>query len=468
MPGAWQAAARSIILSGMFELTTIPGSSDATLRLVIAAPGFSDVVVLPPAGEVTIGRSSQSAVWIADETVSREHAVLRVAGGLSIEDLGTANGTFVNASRIAPGKPATVRPGDTIVVGDAVLLVMGRTPEASVLEVAGRSIVVQSPVMRCLYKHVDQVAPATINVLFQGETGTGKEVLARRLHERSPRAHRPFAAIACAELPEALVENELFGHEKGAFTGAHEARPGLLESADGGTVFLDEVGELSLGHQAKLLRVMEAKEVRRIGGSESRPLDVRFVSATNKDLPALVARGQFREDLLFRLGGISVRIPPLRERVEEIEPLARAFVGVASKELGRAREPDLTEQACHVLASYSWPGNIRELRSVIQSVVAGSAGRPIGPDELPAALRKETASALTQAESPGRKPITRETVAAALKSTNGNQTRAAKLLGISLRYFIAKLDDYGLPRPYARRPEKRDPENRGDEAEPHT
>jgi DNA-binding NtrC family response regulator len=226
-------------------------------------------------------------------------------------------------------------------------------------------VVVHDPVMQVLHEQIARAAQSPFSVLLLGETGVGKEVLARELHARSPRAQAPFLELNCAALAPSLLESELFGHEKHAFTGANQARPGLLESADGGTVFLDEIGELPLAVQVKLLRVLDGHKVTRVGGRTARALDVRFVAATNRDLEAEVAIGAFREDLYFRLNGVAFTIPPLRERASEIAPLAERFLRTASQKMNRAEPLRLGQQALSCLERHSWPGNVRELRNAM-------------------------------------------------------------------------------------------------------
>jgi DNA-binding NtrC family response regulator len=247
----------------------------------------------------------------------------------------------------------------------------------------GRAIVIQDRVMVRLHKLIERVAQGNISVLLLGETGVGKEVLAEAVHRASPRASGPYVKLNCAALTESLFESELFGHEKGAFTGALKTKPGLLETASGGTLFLDEVGEMPHTIQVKLLRVLEERRVMRVGGLEERALDVRFVAATNRNLEDEVARGRFRQDLYYRLNGIALVVPPLRERVSEIEGLARVFIQSASSGLGQRREPRLRADALDVLKSYGWPGNIRELRNVIERAVLLAGEDDLGPEHLP-------------------------------------------------------------------------------------
>jgi DNA-binding NtrC family response regulator len=306
-------------------------------------------------------------------------------------------------------------------------------------------------------------------VLLLGETGVGKEVAARALHAGSARASGPFVAINCAALPESLLEAELFGHEKGAFTGAVQARPGLFESADGGSLFLDEVGELSRGTQAKLLRVLEDRKVTRIGGRAPRTFDVRFISATHRDLEAAAEHGEFRSDLYFRLAGLIASIPPLRDRAAEIAPLARLFLERSCSQLERPAL-ELAPETVTLLERYRWPGNVRELRNAMERAAVLVRGFRVCPEHLPPRV-VATTNANTQlqvattppATAPPLAPSTsldevarlrgdlydleRARVVETLERCAGNQTRAAEQLGISRRTLLKRLDEYNLPRP---------------------
>jgi two-component system response regulator AtoC len=285
-----------------------------------------------------------------------------------------------------------------------------------------------------------RAARARVSVLITGETGAGKEVLARKIHAWSPRAERPMIAINCAGLCESLVESELFGHERGAFTGARGPKAGLVESAEGGTLFLDEVGELPLPVQAKLLRVLEAREVLRVGAVAPRPLDVRFIAATNRDLETEVAHGRFRADLLFRLDGIRLKVPALRERVQEIPALAALFLAEFCQREGWPAST-LSEEALAAMARHTWPGNVRELRNAVErAALMCQDGRITAADlALPVEVVDEAEVGLELSQ--------RERILAALAACAGNQSRAAELLGISRRTLINRLDDFGVPRP---------------------
>ncbi|WP_437544171.1 sigma 54-interacting transcriptional regulator [Sorangium sp. So ce367] len=539
-----------------FPGSDVRGSCATVLRLAIVAGNTLTFAPLPPHGRVVLGRDEGCDVRIDDRSVSRRHAALHVGPPLRIEDLGSANGTFVGEPqaraltarthrlRRLSRESAEVGVGERFNLG-ATTVVVGRTPGGAAEEPdRGKppaDIVLLAPSMLALYEQAARAARSPISVLILGETGVGKEVLARTLHARSPRSSGPYVELNCAALPPSLLEGELFGHEKSAFTGASHARPGLLEAAHGGTLFLDEIGELPLAFQAKLLRVLEDRKVLRIGGRTPRRLDLRFVAATNRDLEAEIARGAFRQDLYFRLNGISLVVPPLRERIAEIGPLAGRFLEEACRQLDQRGAPRISPEALAALEAYAWPGNVRELRNVIEraavlcageSVLAAdlpphlmngatppssrAASRPSGtippPPPLPpsgaalppggaaplssrvaplsstAAPPSSRAVPLSSGDAPSSdraalppppppsgaglppadapppsgdalarlrlemKAADRQRVVEALERSAGNQTRAAKLLGVSLRTLINRIDEYGIPRPRKRSP----------------
>jgi transcriptional regulator with PAS, ATPase and Fis domain len=291
---------------------------------------------------------------------------------------------------------------------------------------------------------VDRVARSNIPVLVVGETGVGKELVAGAVHARSPRARRPFVRINCAALPEPLLESELFGFERGAFTGALQAKPGLIESADGGTFFLDEVGEMPLTTQAKLLRVLESGETTRLGALRPCFADLRFVAATNRHLPAAVAEGRFRRDLYYRLNGITITIPPLRERISEIEGLALGFLASAASRSHGSRVRSLSPGALALLERHAWPGNIRELKNVIERAVMLCDGSVVEDQHVQ--LDPDPSG---DGERCGRllrmEPIAeRRLIERALAESEGHQGRAAQILGISRRTLINRLDAFGM------------------------
>ncbi len=346
-------------------------------------------------------------------------------------------------------------------------------------------IIVRDPQMLALHQLIDRVAASDVTVLLLGETGVGKEVIADTIHQKSRRASGPLVRINCAALPEGLLEGELFGYERGAFTGADKAKDGLFEAARGGTIFLDEVGEIPLSTQVKLLRVLEERKVLRLGARTPTAVDARIIAATNRDLEHEVTAGRFRQDLFFRLNVFPLEIPPLRERTEEIEPLARTFIEQACRRSHRRAVPPLTPEALERLRSYSWPGNIRELRNVIHRAVLLAPGDVISESHLPLERMGRTIATHTRERTeppplphldnaasaalrgrglPTRPPpipnsaaaanlkdsveqMERDRIVAALEECAGNQTRTAALLGITRRVLLNRLDRYGIPRP---------------------
>ncbi len=305
-------------------------------------------------------------------------------------------------------------------------------------EAGEEEFVTGDPRVKELLALVDRVAPTDVPVLVLGESGTGKELVARRLHARSRRASGPFVAVNAAGFPETLADSELFGHEKGAFTGAERVRAGRFEEASGGTLFLDEVGELAHALQAKLLRALEEKTVRRVGSERDLPVDVRVVAATNRDLAREAEQGTFRRDLYFRLAVVSVVLSPLRDRPGDVERLARHFVARLAVR-HRVPLPDLTTGALEALAAHAWPGNVRELRNVLESAVVIRAGQPIRPGDLRLTPAAAPAGSSLDEETRGR-----EALLEALRRTDGNREEAARLLGISVRALYYRLRRWGL------------------------
>jgi len=322
-------------------------------------------------------------------------------------------------------------------------------------EVDGRSrlgrLLGRAPAMRELFRTIERLAASRATVLVLGESGTGKELVARAMHELGPRRDGPFVAVNCAALPDALIESELFGHERGAFTDARERRIGRLEAASGGTFFLDEVGELSPAVQAKLLRALQERAVERIGSTVPVPVEVRVVAATHRDLERDVAGGRFREDLYYRLAVVPVRVPPLRERREDVRLLAEAFLARARAE-GHAGAPRLTARALAALERHSWPGNVRELENALERAMALARGPAIDVADLPeAVVRSDRQETMRAAVWEGRLTLEeaaagfeRELIREALERCQGNQTHAAARLGLTRRLLKIKMDRYGL------------------------
>jgi transcriptional regulator with GAF, ATPase, and Fis domain len=326
-------------------------------------------VQLRPGFTVRIGRSPANDLCLADELVSAVHCVVDrpAPGKVVIKDLGSTNGTFVNGVRVAECELVA---GATVRLGQSFLAVAAEAPRH---RPASELLLGRSPRFRAALARAQSLAATELSILVRGETGTGKELVARLIHEWSPRAHGPFVALNCAAIPRELIESELFGHEKGAFTGAADRHLGLFERAAGGTLFLDEVGELGGAAQASLLRALETRRIRRVGSAAEHDVDVRFVAATHRDLESAAADGDFRADLYHRLRGADVVLPPLRDRPEDIPLLVSTFYDGALSAATMAR-----------IAAYSWPGNVRELKHAMGLARAlGEAELALDPPDAP-------------------------------------------------------------------------------------
>ncbi len=328
------------------------------------------------------------------------------------------------------------------------------------------AIIGRSKPMQEVYKAIGRVASTDATVLIRGESGTGKELVARAIYQHSMRADRPFLVINCVAIPETLLESELFGYEKGAFTGAVSRRVGKIQQANGGTIFLDEIGDMPLSIQAKILRLLQEKSIERLGGREPIPVDVRIVAATNRDLEAAIAEGSFREDLYFRLKVVTIWLPPLRERSEDIEPLADYFLARLSADM-KMDNPGMTSEAKSVLQSYSWSGNVRELANTLQKALIFNRGVPLGAEDLSKAIHggpeiksvdKDSITETIRQWFKQRIASSHEenlfdsliddtasiVISEALNLTGGNRSRAAKLLGLSRPTLQAKIEKYRL------------------------
>jgi len=398
----------------------------ARLRSVDRAAGYGEgalELLLPEAGA-------------AEARALLEPLGPAVACGVAVyPDDGGSSEALLEASREAMRRASAAAP---------VQLASGRAAP-------GAEHIFVSPVMRDLFDTAARVATAVVPVLIRGETGTGKEVLARAIHQQSPRGKHRLVAINCGAIPPTLVESVLFGHERGAFTGATGAATGVFEEAAGGTVLLDEVGELSPASQAALLRVLETKQVRRVGASRETPVDVRVIAATHRDLEAMVKAGTFREDLLYRLNTMTLEVPPLRERPEEIGPFADRFLALANAANGRQVQR-IDAEAMRLLLRYPWPGNIRELRNAIEHAVVVARGSTIEAADLPRRTRDFTAGVL-QAEAPvpssgdlreGVQRYETQVILEALRAAKGNRTEAARRLQIPVRTLSHKLKQCGI------------------------
>jgi DNA-binding NtrC family response regulator len=351
-------------------------------RLVVVDGVDRGAHVVVGAVAVKIGTASDAGLALTDPSVSRQHAeVTWQRGMLAVRDLGSKNGSFVGACRIhAIDLPA----GTELRVGTTTLKVIpddeAVEPAASTTEQSG-AMVAASPVMRQLFTLLDQLAASDVSVLIEGETGVGKELVAEEIHRRSARTGRPFVVFDCGAVPEQLVESSLFGHVRGAFTGAVTDRDGVFREADGGTLFLDEVGELELDLQPALLRALDRRMIRPVGASAYQPVDVRVVAATHRDLGERIDAGLFREDLYYRLAVVRVVVPALRERAEDIPLLVRHFLRRAGRPLA------IDDATMQRLVAYDWPGNVRELRNVVEGAVALARGDVLEIGELGRASR---------------------------------------------------------------------------------
>lgn len=405
---------------------------------------------------VRAGSRPGSELVLDDIAVSRIHFEIAADDtGYRIRDLDSRNGTWVDGYRVVE---MYLRSGCTIRAGSTELLFSvldGEVDIPATLSDGFGPLVGSSLPMRELYAIVDRAAPTNVTVLIGGETGTGKELVARAIHERSPRAHGPFIVLDCGAIPANILESEVFGHEKGAFTGAHARRAGLLEEANGGTLFVDEVGELPIELQPKLLRALDRREIRRLGGRETIALDLRIVAATNRDLAVEVNRGAFREDLFYRLAVVQLTLPPLRDRREDTRALAEHFVRKALKGDGpRATEvlSGIDEENWKRLESHPWPGNVRQLRNFIERTLALSEPSSVDFD----LTGSESSSSRASSEVPQvdlDRPFAdqkREMIAefecayleGLLARHGGNFSRAATAAGLDRMYFKRLLKKY--------------------------
>jgi two-component system response regulator AtoC len=449
----------------------------ARLSLVVYHLEGVETALLSPGAAVVVGRRAPSDLAVPDPSLSRTHARFTLAedGHVLVEDLGSTNGVWLGGARVPS---ARIEPGRDVVLGNvlACLRVLGPTgpadrPVSRVSTAADRAPIAVSPAMRAALDLASRVAAASVPVILQGETGSGKEVLARHLHEHGPRRERAMVCVNCGAIPSQLVESTLFGHEKGAFTGAGQRQKGVFEEADGGTVFLDEIGELPAPAQAALLRVLETRRFCRVGSVKEVSADVRVVAATHRDLAAMCAEGRFRTDLYYRLNTVVLAIPPLRDRPEDIEPLARRFLG----DMSAGRPLRLSPEALSLLLAHPFPGNVRELRNAIEHAVVVAAGDTITPLDLPPALRRDTApdSALAVSRRPEPRPPTlpppsgpppeappqgsdlrshlqayeAQILFETLQATGWNQSEAARRLGVPIRTLSHKVKALGLKKP---------------------
>jgi transcriptional regulator with PAS, ATPase and Fis domain len=436
--------------------TQPPDPERGDFALYVNGPNGTRVHSLGAKRSLVLGRDPECDVVVDDETVSRRHASLVLSPPM-IQDLGSHNGTFLGGDRLEPRRARRIEPGSAFLLGGALLYFQAASRGNDTTTATTEPIVVD-PKSIAAYGDLDRFAASALNVLLLGETGVGKDVFARAIHSRSLHAKGPYLELNCAALPESILEAELFGYEKGTFAGATEARAGIFEAADGGTLFMDEVGELPLSTQAKLLRVLESREVMRLGSRRSKAFDVRFIAATNRSLETMVEQGAFRSDLYFRLKVITVDLAPLRERPLDIVPLAEAFLRRVDR-----RGLAFTEAAYLALRRYAWPGNVRELRNVIERAAVMSRGAAIEESDLalpetaeapggPIAGRGPSPTIPVPAgrEAPLREQLLdfeRARILEALKQTGGNKTRAAQRLGVTRSVLRHRMQDLGIAAP---------------------
>ncbi|MEO6952562.1 MAG: sigma 54-interacting transcriptional regulator [Polyangia bacterium] len=432
------------------------GPADATLslressqgyrikRLIVSSPdatgGASERTIVLSQPHVRIGTSPANDLVLGDPHASRFHCELRLTDdGYLLRDLGSTNGTRVGAVEV---KEALLHPGATVEVGETKIRFLadeGRPDEiaASKSERFG-DVLGHSVRMREVFGVLEKIAPTELTVLLAGETGTGKDVTARALHARSTRARGPFVVFDCAAVAPTLIESELFGHVKGAFTGATSDTQGAFERAHGGTLLLDEIGELALELQPKLLRALEQRTVRPVGGAREIPVDVRIIAATHRNLDRAVKQGTWRQDLFFRLSVVTIELPPLRQRIEDLALLVDGILA--------PRSMHAAPETLRIFERYDWPGNVRELRNVVDSAAALAGSPVLEPRHLVFFTPRRSDESLSDLDLAGKslQTIERAAIVQTLERCKGNKTRAAKTLGISTSTLYEKVKKYDI------------------------
>ncbi len=422
------------------EVLKVSGSQLPGCRLVVIGGDDVGATIELPAGAITVGKSSSADLKLRDSAVSAKHARFEVSdGGIRVTDLGSTNGTRYLGERIGE---ALLAPGAVVTLGRTRVAVVSREPTGSAdysqrADYAG--ILGAAPAMRRLYALLERLEATDYTVLIDGETGSGKDVVARAIHQRSTRRDKPLIVFDCGAVARNLVASELFGHARGAFTGAEAARDGVFTLADGGTLFIDEIGELPLDLQPKLLRVLEERELRVLGSDEVKRVDVRVIAATNRNLDEEVRAGRFREDLFFRLNVVRVAVPPLRERREDIPTLLRHFVRLEGGD-----ELSVSQATTELFTSaYDWPGNVRELRNAVTRVLSlGSL--PPGVRDAPSKPQTSTEMSFNDAKKRLVDAFEHDYLAAQLSASQGNLARAARASGVDRAYFKRLLRRHGL------------------------
>jgi DNA-binding NtrC family response regulator len=410
----------------------------AAAWLVIAAGTPEEKRIEIGAIPICIGSDATAQVCVPDPHVSRRHAEVAYTNGTVIlRDLQSRNGTYVDGiavKEVILHGPATIRVGGTSIRFETEV----RTPAAGPRKMG--DAVGSSPEMQRVFEMLERLAPSDLTITLLGETGVGKDVLACAVHDASARREGPFIVFDCGAATPTLIESALFGHEKGAFTGASAAVAGAFERAHGGTLFFDEIGELSLDLQPKLLRALEQRKVQRVGSTVELPVDVRILAATNRDLEAEVAQGRFRQDLFFRLSAAVVAVPPLRARLADLPELVDAILTAEGRRLR------VTQETLDALATYDWPGNVRELRNVLMAAAAMADADLLEPRHLMIFKPRRRNSTLADFPLGGRslESIERAAIVQTLKGADGNKVKAAKALGIAASTLYEKLRRYGI------------------------
>ncbi|TVQ78646.1 MAG: FHA domain-containing protein [Bradymonadales bacterium] len=403
---------------------------------------------------IRVGTKSDNEIVIKDDTMSRNHfEIKQTKEGYLLSDKDSRNGVFINGVRI---KEAFLSPGAVIRAGKTELKF---SPEDETFEVVPSNknryaqLIGGSTAMRKIYTIIEKIAPTDVTVIIEGESGTGKELVAAAIHEKSKRSKRPFVVFDCSSVAENLIESELFGHEKGSFTGATGLRHGAFELADSGSIFLDEIGELVLDLQPKLLRALESRSIRRVGGDRVLPVDVRVVAATNRNLESEVKKGSFREDLFYRLNVVPIYLPPLRKRKEDIPMLVEHFIQIHNESQPDQAIEGITSSAMEILMSHEWPGNVRELRNTISRALSLMDGKLIEPDDIPERVRVPIARAeLEIRDDLGFKDAKEQWIGAfekqyledILKKSKYNISAAAKEAGIDRKSVQRLMKKYGI------------------------
>ncbi len=441
---------------------TVPAISVPCFRVAVVAGPDAGAEAVSEEGRITVGTAEGATLRLTDPTVSRFHAEIEAtAAGIVVRDLGSTNGTLAGAITV---REVVVRAPLEIEVGRSRLRLLLGAERAAIPTHAQASmggLLGASAAMRAVFDALERAAPTTAPVLVTGESGTGKELAARAVHTSSPRAHQPFEVVDCGGLPPTLIESELFGHERGSFTGASSDREGAFERAEGGTIFLDELGELPLELQPKLLRALGEHEIRRVGGKRTKRVDVRVVAATNRDLRREVNAGRFRADLYFRLAVIEIRMPALRDRLEDLPLLVRGLLEAIAHERGLVAHVEPDHELLEALSRHTWPGNVRELRNYLEQLLILRVPPPFSGQEAPSASPAGDALArlpggpppsfeglerlpLRTAKSELLERFERHYVERLLEQTGGNVAEAARRAGIDRVTLFRTIRRYGL------------------------